>query len=73
MPLYSAKKILNKSDATLEELNNSIRELEREAGFLRCRSNTDPQLTQALIETEETLTKLETKYNAKLGSQSKNS
>ena len=73
MPLDSAKKILNKSDATLEELNTSIRELEREAGFLRCRCNTDPQLTRALTETESILTELETKYNAKLGSQPQNS
>lgn len=73
MPLDSAKKILNKPNATLIELNNSIRELEREAGFLRCRSNADPQLTPALTETETTLSQLEEKYNAQLASQQKNS
>jgi hypothetical protein len=73
MPLDSAKKILNKPDATLEELNNSIRELEREAGFLGCRSNTDPQLTKPLIEIENTLVQLKIKYNAKLESQPQSS
>ena len=72
MPLNSAKTILNKADATLEELNLNIRDLERECGFLSCRSNADPQLTGSLAETEKILNQLKEKYNAKLASQQKN-
>lgn len=67
MPLETAKRILNDSQANKKEVDECINKINREIGHLSCRCNSDPQLVPDLIELEKALTQLYEKQNLLAG------